>query len=151
MDALSSPHLWLKYLFRFLHIAPVIVVGGKIFNDYILNTPKADLTRDQQNFHMIAGIVLMIAGKIFLILGFVNTFLLKPKETMKQQAKFWIGFHHLKLLLSIVILTPLIGLLAQPSTVNTIRFSFVLILLIVSPFMRYYREYHTEKNRKQAK
>lgn len=84
-------------------------------------------------------------------LGFVNTLLLKPKENMKQQAKFWIGFHHVKLLLGVIILTPLLGMVASQGTVNYVRFVFVLLNLIVSPFMRFYREYHTEKNRKAAK
>lgn len=81
----------------------------------------------------------------------MNTFLLKPKDNMKQQAKFWIGFHHLKLLLGVIILTPLLGMVASPATVNHVRFAFVLVSLLVSPFMRFYREYHTEKHRKAAK
>jgi len=70
---------------------------------------------------------------------------------MKQQAKLWIGFHHLKLLLSVVILTPLLGLAASPANVNHIRFGFVVFNLLVSPMTRFYREYYTEKNRKAAK
>ena len=93
----------------------------------------------------------MIAGSNHHYAGTVNSIILKPKDNMKQQAKPWIGFHHLKLLLSIIILTPILGLAVSPANVNHTRFGFVLLNLIVSPFMRFYREYHTEKNRKAAK
>lgn len=83
--------------------------------------------------------------------GFVNTFLLKPKDNMKEQAKFWIGFHHVKLLLSIIILTPLIQMMASASTVSTVRVLFVAFNLFVSPFMRFYREFYTQKHQKAAK
>jgi len=63
MDALSEPQLWVKYLFRFLHIAPVVVLGGKIFNDYVLSTQKVELTREQSLFYMMCGVVLIVAGK----------------------------------------------------------------------------------------
>lgn len=62
MDVCVSSQVWLKYIFRFLHIAPVVVLGGKIFNDYVLGTPKAELTREQSLFYMLCGVVLIIAG-----------------------------------------------------------------------------------------
>lgn len=64
MDACTSSTLWLKYFFRFLHIAPVVVLGGKIFNDYVLGNPKAELTREQSLFYMLCGIVLIVAGTL---------------------------------------------------------------------------------------
>lgn len=142
--------LWTKYLFRFLHIGPVVVLGGKIINDYLLGS-KADLTKGDKSFYAICGVILMIAGTWVNYVGFVNTFLLKPKDNMKDQAKFWIAFHHTKLLLSCIILTPIIGMMASPDGVNTIRFYFVVFNLIVSPFMRFYREFWTQKHQKAAK
>lgn len=70
---------------------------------------------------------------------------------MQKDAKLWIGVHHTKLLLSSIILTPLLNLICPASSASAVRFYFVLFLIFLSPFMRFYREYYTEKNRKQGK
>lgn len=64
MEAYQSPILWVKYLFRFLHIGPVVILGGKILNDAILGAPKTELTSGEKGFYAACGIVLMIAGMV---------------------------------------------------------------------------------------
>ncbi len=61
---------------------------------------------------------------------------------MGEKRKLWIGFHHLKLLTSIVLFTPIVKVL--PITVETridIQFYWMIAALILSPFARFYREY----------
>ena len=62
---------------------------------------------------------------------------------MKSNAKIWIGWHHLQLLVSLVILTPVLNKVVDGGMALKVRFYFVAFLLISSPFMRYYREYYS--------
>ena len=63
---------------------------------------------------------------------------------MKSNAKIWIGWHHLKLLVSLIVLTPVINkLVSDNSQVLKVRFYLVSFLLVSSPFMRFYREYYS--------
>lgn len=100
---------------------------------------------------MIMGIILIASGKHLPHVGFINTFLLKPKETMKSNAKIWIGWHHLQLLFSLLLLTPILNKVVEDhATVLKVRFYFVSFLLISSPFMRYYREYYSSNEYKRV-
>lgn len=138
---ITDQEVWLKYVFRVLHIGPVIILGGKILNDYLLN--KGQEVGDLKMFYAAMGIILMVAGTQISNVGFVNTFILKPKEKMQGDAKLWIGVHHTKLLLSSIILTPLLNFICSAQSAPTVRFYFVLFLVFLSPFMRFYREYYT--------
>jgi hypothetical protein len=40
--------------------------------------------------------------------GLVNTFILKPKEKLKEARKPWIALAHSKLILTIIFFTPLL-------------------------------------------
>lgn len=58
---ITDQEVWLKYVFRVLHIGPVIILGGKILNDYLLN--KGQEVGDLKMFYAVMGLILMIAGK----------------------------------------------------------------------------------------
>lgn len=119
-----------------MHIAPVVILAGKTIGDYLFGARIP--TKEEGPFYMAMGVLLMVSG-------FVNTLLIRPKETMKENAKIWIGWHHLQLLMSLMVLTPLLStVVSDKATVLKVRFYFVTFLLISSPFMRYYREYHSE-------
>lgn len=59
---------------------------------------------------MAAGILVIISGKLLDYLGFVNTYLLAPKQ-MGEKRKLWVGFHHLKLLTAIILFSPVIKII----------------------------------------
>lgn len=74
-------------------------------------------------------------------LGLVNTYLLSPKD-MGEPRKLWVGFHHLKLLTALVIFTPLVKVLpiSLESRID-IQFYWMVTMLLLSPFARFYREH----------
>ncbi|KAM3130139.1 hypothetical protein pb186bvf_017742 [Paramecium bursaria] len=104
----------------------VITLGGKIVYEYLFPCQAIDST-----FQWIVSILLIISG-------FSNLYILKPKTTMFEQSTQWIGIVHLKLLTSILLLTPILGY-AIDNPIN-IQFWLVLLWLIVSPYLRFYRE-----------
>ena len=63
---------------------------------------------------------------------------------MGEKRKLWIGFHHLKLLTALVIFTPVVKHL--PLTLEgriDLQFYWMVAAILVSPFMRFYREQWT--------
>ena len=79
-------------------------------------------------------------------LGFINTFLLKPKK-MGENRKLWISWNHIKLLVSLIVFLPtykFIPILSE-EIVNA-RFFWLFVMIFVSPAARFYREYFTKKN-----
>ena len=75
-----------------------------------------------------------------MVSGFANTFILKPKK-MGEKRKLWVGYHHLKLLLTLILYTP-IGKMFGGSLI-TLRMWWMISIILVAPYMRFYREKHT--------
>ena len=71
MEVLRDRSYLAKYLFRVMHIVPVVIVAGKIISDYLFGA-KLLGGKEEGQFYMAMGILLIISG-------FVNTLLLKPK------------------------------------------------------------------------
>ena len=70
---------------------------------------------------------------------------------MKSHAKIWIAWHHLQLIASFVLLTPLLNKVIPNSELALkVRFYFVSFLLISSPFMRFYREFYSSNDYKKV-
>lgn len=80
------------------------------------------------------------------MLGFINTFLLQPKK-MGERRKLWISWNHIKLLITLVLFTP-IQKLITPLSDNLVyaRFYWLVALIFLSPAARFYREYWTKSN-----
>ena len=89
----------------------------------------------------------MASGNSYtLLLGFINTFLLKPKR-MGQDRKLWISWHHIKLLITLILFTPVFKYIPVLSgEVVNFRFYWIAALVLVSPAARFYREYFVKKN-----
>ncbi len=130
-----------KYIFRFFHIAPVCALSGKVIYDYLFPV-DVESSKGSNIFSAVCGVLLIIAG-------FVNTFLLKPKENLKEKRLFWIGLSHLKLVISLIVLTPLFSKITGVSnqTNKAVKFYVVVAFLIISPVLRFYREYYTQYNK----
>ena len=58
---------------------------------------------------------------------------------MGDKRKLWVGYHHLKLLVTPVLYSPLGNLIGESGLIN-LRMLWILSIIIVSPFMRFYRE-----------
>ena len=81
----------------------------------------------------------MISGIIYLKLGFVNTLLLKPKK-MGERRKLWISWNHIKLLITLVLFSPIqkvIPLLSE--NLMYVRFYWLIAVVLLSPAARFYR------------
>ena len=132
----------IKYIFRFLHVFGFVAVGGRVMFAYLF--PSSNIWEDKgANAYYYTWIGLSFAA------GFVNFFILKPKEKLKEDRKLWIGLVHTKLVVGILIFTPVLQAIGGYSdkTYVAIQFYFLILFLIVSPFMRFYREHYTEVNR----
>lgn len=62
---------------------------------------------------------------------------------MGEKRKLWVGFHHLKLLLTVVLYTPL-GKVFGEGLVS-LRMGWMLAIIVISPYMRFYREKHSAR------
>lgn len=81
----------------------------------------------------------MVSGINKLMLGFVNTFLLQPKK-MGERRKLWISWNHIKLLITLVLFSPIYKLIT-PLSDNLIyaRFNWLVVVTLLSPAARFYR------------
>ena len=64
------------YLLRVMHIGSMMAISYKVIHDYILDV----ISTENSSIFAFAGIFLMVSGTILFKLGFINTFLLKPKK-----------------------------------------------------------------------
>ncbi len=72
---------------------------------------------------------------------------MQPSQ-MGDKRHLWINFHWVKAILSILIFSPLLHLLSCPKLVMIdIQFYWLITILILSPFARYYREWYIAKER----
>jgi hypothetical protein len=59
---------------------------------------------------------------------------------MGDKKKLWVGFHHLKLALTILLYLPFGKWLMADSTLASLRMYWVIAIIFTSPYMRFYRE-----------
>jgi dipeptide/tripeptide permease len=131
-----------KYIFRLGHIAPVIAVGGKAFIDYI-TYPNMPLNKNEK-WSDIFDILVIVMG----VCGFVNSMILKPKKTMKEKRTLWSILIHVKLLFWLLYINKFTSLfISDQKKIVTMRCHTTIFWVVVSPFLRYYREYWTAKKR----
>lgn len=89
---MQGKDFWIKFLLRVAHMFGVIALGGAVVYDHIFPCAASDGSRGSPIFNAIFGIIIIISG-------FINTYVLQPKQKMGEKAKFWIGFMHLKLVI----------------------------------------------------
>ena len=123
------------YVFRVLHIGSLIGLGYKIINDYLTGS----ISTQHSTLFAIVGVTAMVSGIKQLMLGFVNTFLLQPKK-MGERRKLWISWNHIKLLITLVLFSPIYKLI-PPLSDNLIyaRFYWLVVVALLSPAARFYR------------
>mmetsp|Transcript_29789 Transcript_29789/g.34413 ORF Transcript_29789/g.34413 Transcript_29789/m.34413 type:complete len:150 (+) Transcript_29789:36-485(+) len=136
----------LKYVFRVLHIGPVALYAGKVCYDYLFGDPTAAYSKSEKTFYGIAGVLILVSG-------LVNTFvILQTKKNLpKENHKVWSMISHTKLLLTMIFFTPLCGMILSQENKVSVQFWLVASFVLISPFMRYYREYYTIPKEKQNK
>jgi hypothetical protein len=123
-----------KYVFRVLHVGPMVFLSYKIILDYINDT----LSTQHAGFFAVMGILTALAGTFRFSIGLINTFLLKPK-TMGDKKKLWMSWHHIKFIITLALFSPIYKYLISDNDLVKIRFYFMCTCLAVSPFMRFYR------------
>lgn len=67
--------------------------------------------------------------------------MLQPKK-MGEKRKLWVGFHHFKLALTILLYLPTAKWMMSNETLASARMYWVFVIMAVSPYMRFYREKH---------
>jgi hypothetical protein len=66
---------------------------------------------------------------------------------MGENRKLWVGYHHIKLAITLLLYLPIAKFIMSGATLATIRMLWVLSIIFVSAFMRFYREKHTDSRR----
>ncbi|CAD8158165.1 unnamed protein product [Paramecium octaurelia] len=130
---------WSKYIFRVFHISTVTILSGNIIWKYLFTSQNEDPSK----------LIQWILSFIMITSGFINTILLDPNNKMKQQSKQWIGMMHTKLVLSIIVMTPIFNQIVDDHLALEIRFVFIVFWILISPFLRFYREAWSEHHRGQ--
>jgi Na+/H+-translocating membrane pyrophosphatase len=88
------------------------------------------------------------AGIAATITGLVNWYVFKPKTIMnKQDAKLWVGILHTKLVVTLVLFTPIAQKFIPLDILQKVKFYTVIAMTVVAAFMRYFREAATEKKK----
>ena len=129
-----------KYIFRLGHIGPVVLIGGKLLIDYLTypNTPL----KNNEKWNDIFGILTIVMG----VSGYINSMLLKPKKNLQQKRIPWTILVHVKLLSLAFYFDRFTSLIFKDEKkVVTLRLHLALFWIVLSPALRYYREYYTQK------
>lgn len=121
-----NSQFWLKYTFRIFHVLTFTTIGSSVIYEYLFDQPQLEII-----FSWTLSAILMISG-------FINIYLLEPHQKMQSRARFWVGLTHIKLISTLLIIAPIFTVPAA------IRFYFVLCWLLLSPFLRFYREHWSE-------
>lgn len=66
---------------------------------------------------------------------------------MGDKRKLWVGYHHLKLAITLLLYLPFGKMLMSGSALASLRMYWVLSIIVVSPYMRFYREVNSDKTR----
>lgn len=75
---------------------------------------------------------------------------MQPSQ-MGSKRQLWINFHWFKAIMSILVFSPLLHLLSFGKQLRIdIQFYWLIAILILSPFARYYREWYIAKERARA-
>ncbi|EDK31560.1 transmembrane protein, putative (macronuclear) [Tetrahymena thermophila SB210] len=139
MSEFFSQDLAIKYTVRFCHMFTVCALSGKSIFEYLYG--------DFTNNSKAEGIFCGILGLILILSGLINTFLQKPKENLKEHKDLWLRILYAKFLITCLVCTPILRLLVSRETHIALQFYSILIMIIVSPLLRFYREYYTNLNK----
>jgi hypothetical protein len=138
----------LKYLFRLIHMISFAFIFGNCSYDLFLER-RLELNDPKKK----SFVGLTVTFSILLILsGLINMYLIIREKNFIKDIHYNVWKHSLytKVLISIF-LTPLLEILVGiqqtdpikiQDTSTVVRFSFLLLLTLYSPFLRYYREYY---------
>jgi hypothetical protein len=69
---------------------------------------------------------------------------------MGERRKLWVAFNHIKALTAIILFTPIIKLIpiSAEDTID-IKFYWMVLALLMSPFARFYREHFVAKEKER--
>lgn len=125
-----------KYLFRTLHMGTYALIFGNMAFDYMFGKRTLQDKRQYTFIHIISCVVLMLSGLINMII------LVKDNQYVKNLSyQTWKYVLMLKFFLTLS-LTPLLEKLYTGTSEELfkIRFSLTVLLLLLSPLLRYFRE-----------
>eukprot|EP00743_Colponemidia_sp_Colp-15_P008031 GILK01008700.1.p1 GENE.GILK01008700.1~~GILK01008700.1.p1 ORF type:complete len:147 (+),score=13.85 GILK01008700.1:42-482(+) len=127
----------LRFVFRVLHMSTVILWGGQVIADFF-SGPIV--------YSHPTSLLFGVSGVVLILSGLVNLILLKPKATMGSKHVLWSTLIKFKFLLSLA-LTPLLDrilfLVNKKELKVMVQFGCVVVSILISCYMRYFREEQT--------
>lgn len=148
MGEVNKTMFIMKYIFRFLHMLSFAILFGFTSYDLFLNTKVNKdeyLISKQKTLNILFFVIVMISGLVNMIL------LVKEKKYEKDTPyNIWKISLMIKFFLTLLItpiLESLISIGVQTQTeidsyAVPIKFTIMLIFILGSPFLRFYREYY---------
>ena len=133
----------LKVISRIAHMVSTAILSGIIIMTYLYDL--GPVFASKPGLRKLS----MILGPVLIISGFANIFLIKGGKKLTRSQKPWIGMLHLKLLLAIIFLTPVLSPILRvflkdeasvDSTKQAIQFYFVCFAYLYSAGIKYFRE-----------
>jgi len=134
--------LMLKPLMRVIHFTSLALLSAAIFVSIVIEKPS-------DNLKMASTIMGIGSGVGLVVSGLVNWYLLKSfKPNSHPRAfKIWTGVIHTKLLLTLIVFSPLPKLLFSNQLTGIFRAVFIGLFILGSPFIRATRELNSQKKR----
>jgi hypothetical protein len=128
-----------KYTFRLLHVTTFGLIFGNLFYDYLYGKridTLGDNRKEYVTMHIISSVVLMVSGLInMIILVKENNYVKNTYYQVWKKLLIW------KFMLTFAITPLLERFIKDQALCFKIRVYVVCGLLLISPFLRYFREY----------
>lgn len=110
----------------------------------------ASLLFGQRDISRSQALVYALAGVTSIATGLLNWSILSPKKTMgNEKAKVWIGMLHSKLVLTVLLLTPLFEKLTNIQISISTKAAGIILMISMASYMRFYREDAQLEHQKQ--
>jgi hypothetical protein len=144
MKDTRGPFPYAAYIFRILHVIPVCLLSGQIVFSCLFLDKEREPMAYEKTFYGICGAMLLISG-------LVNSHILDTSKMAPKSTKlFWIKLVLGKLMITVLFFTPLFTnfvvplLRVSPQQAKQIQAALLLIILLVSSFLRFYREWKSK-------
>jgi hypothetical protein len=145
-----------KYIFRTLHVGSVAIFTGNYFFDYFFGKRLIEdtLTKSYLKTSTILGVILVVSGLVSMIIQIIENKFIK-----NFAYEFWKKILIAKFFIACVALTPLINKIISPtlipdevarkSQIFNLQCYVIFGLFLISPFLRFFREYYMLSSNKK--
>jgi hypothetical protein len=131
----------LGFVSRVVHMLSIAILSGETILNYLLGRPTRPAPSSTYTAVLFAG-----AGAAAILTGIINWVLFKPKSIMERKdAKVWVGILHTKVVVTLLLFTPITKNVVGVEVPDAIKFYGVLGMVVAAAYMRFFREAATSR------